>query len=131
MFLQRANPHTYSCGVGTPLAFQEEGPSKLRGASPKTGIPPTVKVRGVIAAPGTASIMFGSGMCNSSPPHTPNFLLTHFGWLLCSMTDPSPSFKKGSLRILRTASNNLPQNTSNHKLLNFLQMLTLEVCLWA
>lgn len=73
MFLQRANPHTYSCGVGTPLAFQEEGPSELRGAGPKTGIPPAVEVPGAIAASGTASIKFAGACAIPAHPTPPKF----------------------------------------------------------
>lgn len=49
LFLQRANPHTSSCGVGMLLAFQEEGPSELKGTGPKTGVPSSGGVPGAIA----------------------------------------------------------------------------------
>lgn len=74
LFLQRANPHTSSCGVGMALTFQEEGPSKLRGTGPKPGYVPAGGVLAAIAAPGTVSIMFGTGMSNSVLPPRPDFL---------------------------------------------------------
>lgn len=66
MFLQQANPHTSSCGVGTPLTFQEEGPSELRGTGPKTGVPPASRVLGA------ASIIFGTAQQPPCPCTLPS-----------------------------------------------------------